>query len=160
MATISENLQIIADSTAAIKQAIIDKGGEITGDISTWAEAINGISGGGSEDSGSTGEEINLKCVITADPYTSQDIIDNNISLYNFLITKYGATGSESNPTNISNDTPKIFCSDFSNVRGQCTYIYIQTSGSSINLYDDNGMMSYYCVRLTSEGYASNFLWD
>ena len=48
MATISENLQIIADSTAAIKQAIIDKGGEITGDITTWADVISGISGGGS----------------------------------------------------------------------------------------------------------------
>ena len=47
MATISENLQIIADSTAAIKQAIIDKGGDVTGDITTWANAIEGISGGG-----------------------------------------------------------------------------------------------------------------
>ena len=43
MATISENLQIIADSTSAIKQAIMDKGGEITGDITTWAEAIMNI---------------------------------------------------------------------------------------------------------------------
>ena len=50
MATISENLQIIADSTAAIKQAIIDKGGEISGDITTWADAISGISGGGDLD--------------------------------------------------------------------------------------------------------------
>lgn len=49
MATIAENLQIIADSTTAIKQAIIDKGGEITGDITTWASAISEISGGGSE---------------------------------------------------------------------------------------------------------------
>lgn len=48
MATISENLQILKDSTAAIKQAIIDKGGTINGDITTWADAINGISGGGS----------------------------------------------------------------------------------------------------------------
>ena len=48
MATISENLQIIADSTSAIKQAIMDKGGEITGDITTWADAIGGISGGAS----------------------------------------------------------------------------------------------------------------
>ena len=55
MSTIQENLQTIADSTAAIKQAIIDKGGEITGDITTWANAINGISGGGS---GGSGEEI------------------------------------------------------------------------------------------------------
>ena len=50
MATISENLQILKDSTDAIKQAIIDKGGTISGDITTWADAINGISGGGSDD--------------------------------------------------------------------------------------------------------------
>jgi hypothetical protein len=49
MATISENLQIIKDCTDAIKQAIIDKGGTIEGDITTWANAISGISGGGSD---------------------------------------------------------------------------------------------------------------
>lgn len=43
MATISENLQTIKDSTDAIKQAIINKGGTINGDISTWADAINAI---------------------------------------------------------------------------------------------------------------------
>ena len=48
MATISENLQILKDSTDAIKQAIIDKGGTINGDITTWASAISGLSGGGS----------------------------------------------------------------------------------------------------------------
>lgn len=48
MSTISENLQIIKDSTDAIRQAILNKGGNITGDISTLAEAIEGISGGGS----------------------------------------------------------------------------------------------------------------
>jgi hypothetical protein len=48
MATISENLQTIKSSTDAIKQAIIDKGGTIEGDITTWANAISGISGGGS----------------------------------------------------------------------------------------------------------------
>jgi hypothetical protein len=48
MATISENLQIIKNSTDAIKQAIIDKGSSIEGDITTWADAISGISGGGS----------------------------------------------------------------------------------------------------------------
>ena len=57
MATISENLQIIADSTAAIKQAIIDKGGDATGDITTWANAISGLSGG--SEGGST-EEISF----------------------------------------------------------------------------------------------------
>ena len=49
MATISENLQTIKDGTDAIKQAIIDKGGEITGDITTWADAISSIESGGSE---------------------------------------------------------------------------------------------------------------
>ena len=53
MATISENLQTIKNSTDAIKQAIIDKGGTINGDITTWADAISGISGEG----GSSGEE-------------------------------------------------------------------------------------------------------
>lgn len=48
MATISENLQTIKNSTDAIKQAIIDKGGTIEGDITTWADAIGGLSGGGS----------------------------------------------------------------------------------------------------------------
>jgi hypothetical protein len=49
MTTISENLQTIKSSTEAIKQAIIDKGGTIEGDITTWANAISGISGGGSD---------------------------------------------------------------------------------------------------------------
>ena len=43
MGTISENLQTIKDSTDAIKQAIIDKGGTISGDITTWADAILNI---------------------------------------------------------------------------------------------------------------------
>ena len=40
MATIAENLQTIKDSLEAIKQAIIDKGGTIEGDITTYAESI------------------------------------------------------------------------------------------------------------------------
>ena len=47
MATISENLQTIKTSTDAIKQAIIDKGGEITGNITTWADTISAIESGG-----------------------------------------------------------------------------------------------------------------
>lgn len=61
MATISENLQILKDSTDAIKQAIIDKGGTINGDITTWASAINGISGGGS----TSDEEITFTGTVT-----------------------------------------------------------------------------------------------
>jgi hypothetical protein len=60
MATISENLQILKDSTDAIKQAIIDKGSTIEGDITTWASAINGISGGES-----TEEEITFRGTLT-----------------------------------------------------------------------------------------------
>ena len=48
MATISENLQTIKTSTDNIKQAIIDKGGEISGNITTWADAISAIQSGGS----------------------------------------------------------------------------------------------------------------
>jgi len=43
MATISENLQTIQASLQAIKEAIINKGGVISGDITTWAESINNI---------------------------------------------------------------------------------------------------------------------
>ena len=42
MATITENLQIIKDSTMAIKQAILNKGGEI-GDLTTYADAITNL---------------------------------------------------------------------------------------------------------------------
>jgi hypothetical protein len=51
MATMAENVQIIKDSTDAIKQAIIDKGGTIEGDITTWADAISGIETGGGSSS-------------------------------------------------------------------------------------------------------------
>lgn len=53
MATISENLQTIKTSTDNIKQAIIDKGGEISGNITTWADAISAI------ESGSAYPEVN-----------------------------------------------------------------------------------------------------
>lgn len=73
MTTIAENLQTIKNSTDAIKQAIIDKGGTISGDITTWADAISGIeSSGGSADGGEpvfqcnlTYEMIQGKCNIT-----------------------------------------------------------------------------------------------
>lgn len=72
MATISENLQTIADSTAAIKQAIIDKGGTIEGDITTWASAINGIS--------SAQEAIPTNIVYSETPNV------DNAKIYDFLI--------------------------------------------------------------------------
>lgn len=43
MATIAQNLQILKDSTDAIKQAIIDNGGNVTGGLSSYADAINDL---------------------------------------------------------------------------------------------------------------------
>lgn len=43
MKTIAENLQIIKDSIEAIKQAIIDKGGTVNGNITTYANAIRNL---------------------------------------------------------------------------------------------------------------------
>lgn len=45
MATIAENIQTIATATADIKDAIITKGGTITGDITTYGDAIRGMRG-------------------------------------------------------------------------------------------------------------------
>lgn len=79
MATIADNLQVIADSTKSIKQSIIAKGGDIKGDITTWADAINNIQGDGGKpqrvmyirrngtgsiDTGVLAENPNLKIVI------------------------------------------------------------------------------------------------
>lgn len=46
MATITENLQTIIDCKIAIKQAIIDKGGEV-GDLTTYADVIANLPIGG-----------------------------------------------------------------------------------------------------------------
>ena len=98
MATIAENLQILKDSTDAIKQAIIDKGGTINGDITTWASAISEISGGGSD---------NLKILnfgnnesrVYIDGMTWGEWVD---SIYN--------TRSSMGTFNKSSDTGPIYC--------------------------------------------------
>lgn len=99
MATISENLQTIKNSTDAIKQAIIDKGGTIEGDITTWASAISGISGGGGDNLkilsfGSIGSRVYV------DGMTWGEWVD---SIYNTRDT-YGAFIK-------SSDTGPIYCS-------------------------------------------------
>ena len=102
MSTIQENLQIIADSTTAIKQAIIDKGGDVTGDITTWADAISGIETGGGGSNG--GGSDNLKILsfgyngsrLYVDGMTWGEWVD---SIYNTrdslfgIFYKYGDTG-------------------------------------------------------------------
>lgn len=97
MATISENLQTIKNSTDAIKQAIIDKGGTISGDITTWADAISGISGGGS-DSGETQPTSNL--ILEGIKEVNGTIITYGGKLYNipnftagYICINYASTG-------------------------------------------------------------------
>lgn len=121
MATIAENLQTIKDSTDAIKQAIIDKGGTIEGDITTWASAINGISGGGSDNLkilsfGSGGSRVYI------DGMTWGEWVD---SIYNIRDSSYGAFGKYS-------DTGPIYCS-----YGE--------------VYRDNGAVQVYASQLISD---------
>lgn len=40
MSTIAENLQIISDSTNAIKQAILDRGGSVEGGLINYANSV------------------------------------------------------------------------------------------------------------------------
>lgn len=47
MSTIKEKLQLAINNKAKIKAAIEEKGGTITGDMSTWGESIKGIKTGG-----------------------------------------------------------------------------------------------------------------
>lgn len=95
MATISENLQIIADSTAAIKQAIIDKGGTIEGDITTWASAISGIRGGGGQSL-----PTNIVSSISAN--------ENNAKIYEYLsslsVSGFPVINNDSNTIGITID--------------------------------------------------------
>ena len=80
MATISENLQTIKSSTDAIKQTIVDKGGIINEDITTWAEAINWIDTDG-------GGTIGVQCffirAIASHPVTGDVRFDHT---YTFLL--------------------------------------------------------------------------
>lgn len=68
--TIAEKLQIIKNSTEDIKQAIIDKGGTINGDITTYANAIESLV---------LGESLPTEVVLSSEPN------ENNKKLYNFI---------------------------------------------------------------------------
>lgn len=99
MKTLAENLQILKNSTDAIKQAIVDKGGVINGDISNWASAISGISGGEAGTvvkiknklNGATIGELNklydLEEVIYEYEceYASEDLLGNNVICFNCI---------------------------------------------------------------------------
>ena len=91
MATISENLQKLKNSTDDIRQAILNKGGNITGDISTWAEAIEGISGGNGS------EEVTFTGSITVGNATTFKIygILTGSYEYHYFCAIYRSTGGE-----------------------------------------------------------------
>lgn len=134
MATISENLQTIKGSTDAIKQAIIDKGGTIEGDITTWADAISGLSGG---------ESNNLKILNFTDS-SSRVYIDGMTwgewvdSIYNTRDRYYGAFYKSSNTGSIycslgqvyrDNGTVQVFASQL--ISDSITYVISNQSGGS-----------------------------
>lgn len=97
MATIAENLQTIKDSTDAIKQAIIDKGGTIEGDITTWASAISGIENGG----GSEGVQCFFIRAISHHPTTGDVRFDHT---YTFLLENAVVWGDCDGKTDINSE--------------------------------------------------------
>ncbi len=110
MATISENLQTLKTSVSAIKQAISDKGGDVSGDISTWADAISGISGGsgGSGDTSYpilTGTKTHNTTMITYNG-TLSNLPSNIQAAYLVAITYYMQL--RSSYISVSNSTSSI----------------------------------------------------
>ena len=85
MATITENLQIIKNSTDAIKQAIIDKGGTISGDITTWASTITKLA---------DLKKFNIN--------ECEFLFENGMTWYNFINSVY----------NVNHFIPWIYSSD------------------------------------------------
>lgn len=98
MKTIAENLQIIKDSVEDIKQAIIDKGEVITGNITTYANAIRGINSGG-------GIELNKFNVADNEFLCENDMTWGDFvnSIYN--VTHYNPNEYGSNTITISSDS-------------------------------------------------------
>jgi hypothetical protein len=74
MATIAENLQTIKEAVENIKQAIIAKGGTVSGDLTTYANAIESLALGG-------GNSVPDYIVISSVPNTG------NAEVYQFLKT-------------------------------------------------------------------------
>lgn len=95
MATISENLQKIKNSALAMKQAIIDKGGIIDGDITTWSNSIHNIPSGGTFEPGSG----NVKILNKLNGNTLGEL--NKPYVLEELLHAYQVEG---------NDTTKCFC--------------------------------------------------
>ena len=99
MATISENLQTIKNSMDAIKQAIIDKGGTIEGDITTWANAISGIETGGGESTG--GVQCFFIHATQSHPMTGAVMFEHT---YTFLLDNVVVWGDCNGKSDINNE--------------------------------------------------------
>ena len=80
MASIAENLQIIKDSIEAIKQAIVDKGGTVNGNLTTYANTIKSLALGDTSNSNYSFELID-PTVISTDNYKSVIIKDGVTSV-------------------------------------------------------------------------------
>ena len=162
MATISKNLQILADSTSAIKQAIIDKGGEITGDITTWASAISGLSEGGS--AGGAGSVFKITNKLNGQLFGGPTYSTNgNIEVLHTYTFEGGELGSN---TIIANYNPNYTGYEiFPNVNafgyGGGTYNRTGISTAAMcnygnfNVYTDSqGNISLYCYQSTTSTLA------
>ena len=118
MSTIQENLQTIADSTTAIKQAIIDKGGTV-GDITTWASAISGLSSGGNiGDSGDSngGESIVFRGTMSLQPmgmniagtlFAPENIVRGHLVMMDYymrIVTSFQFINSSTTTINLTLD--------------------------------------------------------
>lgn len=142
MTTIAENLQTIKDSTDAIKQAIIDKGGAIEGDITTWASAISELSGGTEEVQPTANLILNkLNGATIGDPTTVYDL--------ETVLHTYTFDNSSTNVVNaalITNNFWKLFLTaewpSSSNRFGPPNQIEMAFSGYLDYDYDDSNKVT------------------
>lgn len=87
MATISENLQTIKNSIAAIKQSIVNKGGSVSGDISTWANSIENIS---------NSEECSNIFTFTINGIPGKFPFEDGMTFYDYCNSEYAKIASKS----------------------------------------------------------------
>lgn len=122
MATIAENLQTIKAAVEDIKQAIIAKGGTVSGDLTTYANAIESLALGG-------GNSVPDYIVRSSVPNTG------NAAVYQFLKTLKENTKETANLEIQTID-----------VNLSAGVIYLSTPytyGEQIYLYQDGRAISY-----------------
>lgn len=122
MATIAENLQTIKEAVENIKQAIIAKGGTVSGDLTTYANAIESLALGG-------GNSVPDYIVGSSVPNTG------NAEVYQFLKTLKEKTKETAN---LEIQTIDV------NLSGGVIYLSDKyTVGTQVYLYQDGRAISY-----------------